>query len=1297
MASATVGLLKVLLTADSAEFQAALKKASSAADAWSKDMKSIGTQAQNVGSALTRNVTLPIVGLAAASVKAAMDFESAFANVGKTVEGVSDKFGKLTPRGLALAGSMRAMAKEMPQTVEQLSNIAAMGGQMGVPIDNLAHFTKNVAALGVAVDGIGAEEAAMGLAQIANVFGDKEVKNIAGMSSALVHLGNSSNATEADILEFTKRLAGAGKSAGMTIPEIMGIGTAMANVGINAEAGGTAMSTMIQKMSMAVSEGGAKLKAFDAVVAHTGKSFTEMWKDSPAAAVNAVVVGLGKAQAAGQDLNLVVKEIGATGIRTADTMKRLAGAGDGISTSITIANEGMAAQNKHLEEAEKKYATTANQLKILWNQIRDVGITLGNALLPAIQSATKFMGTLIPVIEKVAQLFANLPGPVQALIVAFGLAVAAAGPLLWVFGMLIKSAADITAAFGKKGIATRLLATEFTLLSGSAGKATAALTLLGKAAGVAAAAFVGWQIGRVIADLLGLDQKIADTIGHINELKKVRGATAGGGASGQSAATDALVAKERELAAAVRDGNRALAARLQGEIEAIKNDSTRLAILDTINKAIRLGANANVTYAEAVKFVAEKQREVVAAGTAKVEALEKDNKATDVAIIKTTQKVKVDKEAEKAQTAAAKAAEKHAEVLAKQADALEKLGIVTENQVLKALGEFGTLVKMATDAGVPFDAVVLALAPHLEALRAKAKASGVDIAQFAGAMDQATGATKRLIDGIISGVPKAVTGLSQLPGTMVAITSAAEIQAQNVADSFKFFGLSTRAELEATARAAVAHFNTIRDSGTATPAQIQEAFERMNAALVAAGMKAAKSFADSMKAALKDAFVGLAAGVIQGIADGIETGDWTAAKDQIQDSISNFLTEGAAAALDYAIPGLGRLMKPLIDKFMDKVVGLFRDSAHEHTNDIRDAFLLTFGPGGTGAESGFGILATQLEKIQGGAAAFKALLDAKTPEAFAKAMERVNTILANTPEALAAAAGFQTKAQLEAAAVAAVKLHAYMRDSGLYTAAAVQKAWEDANAALIAAGHAGAEAASKASEEIEKLKGELKSLNESVAAEAPEEVMGVIETQQRARIAAIEEEIKAREEQIEAERVAREEAAAAAAADAKSYSDQRKAEYDSEYAYLSDLFSRGVKIPAAFVYSNSPGSAPSYGSRGGVVTRNGIMPKYMAMGGPVNWKPKGSDTVPAMLDPTEVVLTEGHTGNIGSTLRDAMSFVNSLKQDMSARVPGFSSGPVTSAARPSITVLQVDKRELGRAVADVLPGELRRLGVRVQA
>jgi hypothetical protein len=32
-----------------------------------------------------------------------------------------------------------------------------------------------------------------------------------------------------------------------------------------------------------------------------------------------------------------------------------------------------------------------------------------------------------------------------------------------------------------------------------------------------------------------------------------------------------------------------------------------------------------------------------------------------------------------------------------------------------------------------------------------------------------------------------------------------------------------------------------------------------------------------------------------------------------------------------------------------------------------------------------------------------------------------------------------------------------------------------------------------------------------------------------------------------------------------------------------------------------------------------------------------------------------------------------------------------------VVILQIDKREIGRAIADVLPGEVRRLGVRVRS
>jgi TP901 family phage tail tape measure protein len=355
-ASATVGILRVLLSANTAEFEAAMDSAGKSVKQWEGTFNKIGQQATAAGAILTSAFTVPLAALGAGSAKAAMDFETSFANVAKTVDGVADNAGKLTPVGQALAQTFRDLAKEIPATTTELTQIAALGGQMGVPIDQLELFTKNGAALGVAVDGISTEEAAMGLAQIGNISGEGSTK-VAEMASALVHLGNNSSATEAQILEFTKRLMGAGDSVGMTVPQVMALGTSMANLGINAEAGGTAMSQVITKISVAVSEGGTKLEEFARVAGMSAQQFAEVWQRSPIEAIQAFIGGLSTMKERGVDLNLTMGELGTEGIRVSDTLKRMAGDSEGLGRALVIANEGFSAGNAHLTEAEKKYAT----------------------------------------------------------------------------------------------------------------------------------------------------------------------------------------------------------------------------------------------------------------------------------------------------------------------------------------------------------------------------------------------------------------------------------------------------------------------------------------------------------------------------------------------------------------------------------------------------------------------------------------------------------------------------------------------------------------------------------------------------------------------------------------------------------------------------------------------------------------------------------------------------------------------------------------------------------------------------
>ncbi|MCW0998349.1 phage tail tape measure protein, partial [Streptococcus anginosus] len=79
-------------------------------------------------------VTAPIVAGAGIALKAAIDYESAFAGVKKTVDGTPQQFEKLS-------ASIRNMAKEMPASATEIASVAEAAGQLGVPIGSIEVFT----------------------------------------------------------------------------------------------------------------------------------------------------------------------------------------------------------------------------------------------------------------------------------------------------------------------------------------------------------------------------------------------------------------------------------------------------------------------------------------------------------------------------------------------------------------------------------------------------------------------------------------------------------------------------------------------------------------------------------------------------------------------------------------------------------------------------------------------------------------------------------------------------------------------------------------------------------------------------------------------------------------------------------------------------------------------------------------------------------------------------------------------------------------------------------------------------
>jgi TP901 family phage tail tape measure protein len=149
------------------------------------------------------------------------------------------------------------------------------------------------------------------------------------------------------------------------------------------------------------------------------------------------------------------------------------------------------------------------------------------------------------------------------------------------------------------------------------------------------------------------------------------------------------------------------------------------------------------------------------------------------------------------------------------------------------------------------------------------------------------------------------------------------------------------------------------------------------------------------------------------------------------------------------------------------------------------------------------------------------------PVAARAAIQSIQDALANSPATLAEAAGYQTRAQLQETADKAKAVYDYMLKSGQYTASQLADAFQKSKDAQIAAmddtSRAAYDAAIKARDAaktvLDELDGQIKSLQTSIASEAPEEFMGLVEQQQRADLARLEAKRAQKKEELdEAER-----------------------------------------------------------------------------------------------------------------------------------------------------------------------------------
>lgn len=486
-----------------------LREAEESTDAYAHSMDGVGDSADGMKRDTVSAIDAIETTIAAAQIdeafrkildamvacsKEAIAFESAMAGVFKTVDATAAE-------EFAITEGIRQLSTEIPATTEEIAAVAEVAGQLGIATEEILEFTETMIKMGTSTE-LSAEEAAMSLAKMAEIMGVTG-EDFERMGSSIVDLGNNFNAMEEEIVEIATRMAGSGDMIGMTADQLFGIATAIASVGIEADAGGSAMQKLFGRIQLSMSGIGeanrqmeilgitledikkaAANDGFDALgesvgvateeletmaqalletndyaeVAGMGAAeFARLWEEDAAAGLNAFIEGLARVEASGGDALVVLDEMGLTEIRLSRAIMTLASSEGILSEALDLSARAWEENTALTEEAERRYETTESKIQIAKNQLsllkQEMGEDFMTAAMPVIEGLGDIAENAAEAAEESPALAAGLAGIGGAMGGLAGLATVAAG-----IQLVSKALAIFGTAAGPVAVAVTALA-----------------------------------------------------------------------------------------------------------------------------------------------------------------------------------------------------------------------------------------------------------------------------------------------------------------------------------------------------------------------------------------------------------------------------------------------------------------------------------------------------------------------------------------------------------------------------------------------------------------------------------------------------------------------------------------------------------------------------------------------------------------------------------------------------------------------------------------------------------------------
>ena len=383
-----------------------------------------GQKISKMGSSLTKNVTMPIVGISTVSGKLAMDFGKRMAQINTLLDDDSH----LKGYEKAVLATSDKLGIDANTSAEGLYQTISTLGDHGKTTEKTFHIMAQASKAGGAevVDAVNMIATAM------NGYGktsDETAQRISDLSFKTVKLGKT---TFPELANSMSSLFPLGKSLNISYEELY-----------------ATMSTATTSFAGNTAEASTQIKGLMTGFLKPSKEMQALIEASGYSSGAAMIKAKGLAGA----LEYVQKHAGKDGMSKYFKNVR------GLTAALGLSGKGMDKYKKHLKEMKNATGATGDALKKMGEtdaakfnkalvRLQNAGIKFGAAVLPVITPMVTKLGNAI---SKAGKWFSSLSKEQQNMIVKGLMVAAVLGPMLKIIGGVTTKVGGAISFFGKFG------------------------------------------------------------------------------------------------------------------------------------------------------------------------------------------------------------------------------------------------------------------------------------------------------------------------------------------------------------------------------------------------------------------------------------------------------------------------------------------------------------------------------------------------------------------------------------------------------------------------------------------------------------------------------------------------------------------------------------------------------------------------------------------------------------------------------------------------------------------------------